>query len=366
MTVAGLSLAELLAPISEEAPTGNDIRSDFSPSSVYFRLRDARADARAAERAADANPEEVVPIEKWRLVQSLSKEIIETKSKDIEVAVWMTEALVRSHGLAGLAFGAQLLGGLAERYWPTLFPLPDEDGTESRITPISGLSGTGRHGTLSQPLQKLSLFRGAGGEGVMFFQYQQSSELAMIADPRRIEARISSGIIPYDSMQALAYAAPAEDFIKLRQDLDDARKAWHDMDKVYHRLAGSNAPSTREVSDVLDQIGAVVSRYEPQKVDAFSVLAATPQSDTTTTAPIENQESSHTSPRGREEALSALSEIANYFRKTEPQSPLAYTIDEAVRRGRLTLPELLDELVWDAQLRNNIFISLGLKVEREP
>ena len=54
----------------------------------------------------------------------------------------------------------------------------------------------------------------------------------------------------------------------------------------------------------------------------------------------------------REDALRALGEIANFFRRTEPHSPLSYTLDEAVRRGRMTWPELLAEVVADTNTRN--------------
>ena len=40
----------------------------------------------------------------------------------------------------------------------------------------------------------------------------------------------------------------------------------------------------------------------------------------------------------RDDALRVLGEIANFFRRTEPHSPISYTLDEAVRRGRLTFP----------------------------
>jgi type VI secretion system protein ImpA len=40
---------------------------------------------------------------------------------------------------------------------------------------------------------------------------------------------------------------------------------------------------------------------------------------------------------------------------------LAYTIEEAIRRGRMTWPELLAELVADDQVRNGILTSLGLR-----
>jgi len=63
----------------------------------------------------------------------------------------------------------------------------------------------------------------------------------------------------------------------------------------------------------------------------------------------------------REDALASLNEIADFFRRTEPQSPLAYTIDEAIRRGRLSWPDLIGELVSDANVRNNILNSLGIK-----
>src|SRR5215471_18336416 len=46
-------LEAILAPIPGEKPTGIDVREDFTPTSVYFRLRDARSDARDAERQAD-------------------------------------------------------------------------------------------------------------------------------------------------------------------------------------------------------------------------------------------------------------------------------------------------------------------------
>ena len=63
----------------------------------------------------------------------------------------------------------------------------------------------------------------------------------------------------------------------------------------------------------------------------------------------------------REDALRALGEIANFFRRTEPHSPLSYTLDEAVRRGRMTWPELLAEVVADMDARNSILTTLGIR-----
>ena len=63
----------------------------------------------------------------------------------------------------------------------------------------------------------------------------------------------------------------------------------------------------------------------------------------------------------REGALKQLEELSTWFRRTEPHSPLAYTLEEAVRRGRLTWPELLDELLTDKTVRDGLLVKLGIR-----
>ena len=111
----GFDLEALLAPIPGDAPQGIDIREDFSATSPYNRLRDARSEARDAERLRDARPDAGEggqsagdpnirdPAPLWRTVRELGIKTLAETTKDLEVAAWMTEALVRSHGLAGLA-----------------------------------------------------------------------------------------------------------------------------------------------------------------------------------------------------------------------------------------------------------------------
>ena len=67
-------------------------------------------------------------------MRELALKTLAETSKDLEVAAWATEAMVRSHGLAGLYAGAKLMAGLAEQYWDGLFPLPDDYGMETRVS----------------------------------------------------------------------------------------------------------------------------------------------------------------------------------------------------------------------------------------
>jgi type VI secretion system protein ImpA len=362
MPVEGLDLESLLAPLDGEGQAGTDVREDFSSNSNYFRLRDARAEARAAERAADANPGSDAGIpEGWRNVRTLSIKILSEQAKDLEAAAWLTESLVRTEGLAGLAAGAGLINGLAERYWDNLFPMPDEDGIETRLSPVTGLNGEGADGTLIQPLLKLKLFTGADGGPVALFQYEQSAELSTLTDERRIESRLKAGVVPFETMETAARAA-AGSFPALRAQLREAAAAWSAMGTTLDRVAGAYSPPTARVAGIFERIESLIARYAPEGDNeaAEAVAEAVPASGTNDAAPAAG------TPRRlatREDALKQLSEIADFFRRTEPQSPLAYTIDDAIRRGRLSWPELIAEIVRDDQTRYNILNSLGIKAE---
>src|SRR5215469_3185785 len=165
----GFDLEALLAPIEGDAPQGIDLREDYSATSPYNRLRDARSEARVAERgqeAGDGDARDPGPL--WRTVRELALKTLGETAKDLEVAAWLTEAYVRSHGLAGLTAGAKTMAGLAERYWDTLFPLPDDYGMETRVAPVTGLNGRDGAGSLIQPLYMTVLFNRPDGSPLAF------------------------------------------------------------------------------------------------------------------------------------------------------------------------------------------------------
>ena len=63
----------------------------------------------------------------------------------------------------------------------------------------------------------------------------------------------------------------------------------------------------------------------------------------------------------REDALRTLETLATFFRRTEPVSPLAYTLDDAIRRARMSWPDLLEEIVADPATRAAILSALGIR-----
>src|SRR3984893_6333010 len=368
----GFDLAALLAPISQEAPAGSDLREDYSPNSLYFRLRDARAEARAAERAADAprtasHPAPAggassVPLAtRWRTVGELATEALTVHCKDLEIAAWLIEALVRSDGLIGLAAGSRLMAGLAETFWDELFPHPDEEGGATRVAPIAGLNGVGREGTLIQPLRKLVLFeRATDGSPFYLYQYEQSAQLAGVDNAERRQQRLEAGVLPFETVENEARAAGGGHFAPLRARAAKAAEAWQALGQVLDRQAGADAPPTSQIRDLLEQIQDVTKRFATPEAEASE--------QATTSGPGEAAGTARRGPApaaggltSREDALRALAQIAEFFRRTEPLSPIAYTLQEAVRRSRMTWPELLEEIVPDATSRSAILTSLGIR-----
>jgi type VI secretion system protein ImpA len=70
--------------------------------------------------------------------------------------------------------------------------------------------------------------------------------------------------------------------------------------------------------------------------------------------------------RTREDAFRALLQVADYFKRTEPHSPVAYTLEQAVRWGRMPLPDLLTELIPEQTAREQIFKIVGIKQPEQP
>jgi type VI secretion system protein ImpA len=269
----------------------------------------------------------------------------------------LTEALLRTDGLDGLAAGFQLMAGLVETYWDELHPLPDDEGMVRRIATVAGLNGEGAEGTLIQPLRKTPLFALASGEMLALWQYQQSAEVATIAEAARREERLSAGVTPFDDVENAARATiPA--LQRVRQSARACISAWQTLEAALDSHA--EAPPMGRVRDLLEEIISVADRYAGS--DVAEIETERVEANAAERAPVASAGRITT----REEALRVLDEAADFFRRTEPHSPLAYTLREAVRRGRLTWPELLEEIVPDADSRAAILSSLGIRPPPPP
>lgn len=120
-----LPVDEILSPVSEEEPGGDDCRlsGEFNQllSLVVNRTR-----------AAEFSPQ-------WGDAAKMAIEILKTKSKDLGVVVRLIEAAFISDGFPVMADGLVIINRLLEEYWLTLFPEYDEYDFEPRANAIMSL-----------------------------------------------------------------------------------------------------------------------------------------------------------------------------------------------------------------------------------
>jgi len=366
-----LDLEALLAPLPGGEGGGEDVREDYAPTSVYQRIRTQRNDARAGERAIDgddpdANPAAVQAA--WREVKKIGIECLNTKAKDFEVAAWITEALMRLDGLPGLTDGARLITGLCRTYWENGYPkLDGEDGVDGRAAPIGGLSGDSADGTIMAAIRRYPLFRRADGQPCGLFNWQRAEEAAGIGDAARREARIKSGVPVFEDLQNEA-RADVQTMRSVGIEARGALAAWAEMDGALSERLGADAPSMRRVSEALEaiiEISTAIAGAPPPEATAQETEEAMPEGDAAAGAEGAAGAAVAGAPRAmrtREDAIRQLESIAEFFRKTEPHSPLAFTLDDAVRRARMPLPDLLAEILPDAGARKTMLTVLGIRV----
>lgn len=360
-----LDLDRLLDPISEDEPAGPDLRTDSSPSSDYQKVKASRAAARAAERNSIHDGDNHDADEHWRLIVRVAPQIIESQSKDLEVATWLTEALVRQHGFKGLSAALSLIKGLLENFWDGLHPLPDEDGLETRTSPLAGLNGEGSEGVLIAPLRKIPITEGSDPGPFCLWQYQQALEADRAPDEETRAERVAKLGFSVSDIEKAVNESSTEFFSDCLTYIQEAVTAYREVSDILDRHCGlDDAPPTRLIIDVLEDCGRAISHIAQSKLgqtDADS-LQISENDESTSATSSQASPASHTGPvKSREDAFRQLSEISRFFLITEPHSPIAYVLEKAVRWGRMSLDELIVELIPDDSSRRHFGELTGIK-----
>ena len=354
-----IDLEMILAPISPEQPAGANLRADESGSLAYYRIKDARSAARNAERQADAEQERGGLASEWRVVFDEAQAVLCQRSKDLEVAAWLAEAAIRIDGFAGLRPAFAALDGLVERYWDTLHSGDAEDVAD-KVAPLAGLNGTTADGSLIQPLRLAPLTAANTGDAGSLWHYMVK---------RRKGAACAEAV-------ALAEAVAATDsdtFIAIYRDIGAALESFTALSQRLDILCGEDAPPSSTIRNTLIEAQDALrdfsnlppgafgdpeadGRVEHAPVDQAELPArAAPVAEVAQAGPAEL--------RTREDALRELGRIATFFREHEPNSPTAYTLQTLIRRARLPLADLLQELITDEAVRRAYLNVAGIGPE---
>jgi type VI secretion system protein ImpA len=369
-----IQLEALLAPIAGDKPAGADLRADPNPASDYFKLKDSRFAARAKEREIDGDPSLATgELPEWRIIMDLAPKLLTAQSKDLEIAAWLVEALLRRHGFPGLRDGFRLVRGLVEKYWDGLYPLPDEDGLAAKVAPLAALNGEGADGTLIQPIRKIPLTAGKDPGPFAAWHYEQAQKLSTVTDEKAKAWHGKAGTATMDQIEASRRATKPKFFVDLVDDLRLCQEEFAGLTAALDKACGQDSPPSSTIRSTLENVMMIASTLGQDALAAAKAAAdVAAGADGAAAAAGNGAEApgkAQAAPpglmlgpiRGREDAFAALLQVGDFFRRTEPQSIVPYAIDELVRRGRMLLPELLGELIKDVAQRKTFFMVAGMK-----
>jgi type VI secretion system protein ImpA len=376
---AVLDFERLLAPIPGDNSSGINLRNDPSPVSDYILLKDAHLRARNLEREQETASTSGGAMQKeWRSVLARAEQLLAAKSKDMEIAAWMIEILGRIHGFAGLRDGFRLVTGLVQRYWDDLHSVLEDDGMADRTAPLTSLNGSGSEGPLPSVIRRIPITGEMGDGPFASWQYEQAKRPSLSADEQKRSQDQLQKQDMLDRMAGTAKACGVTYYRNLIDDIEACLESFEEMQSAVEKRSGGPeySPSSTKIRDALTQVLDIVRdltrdlplQIAPPHADAgpvagggespawatLGVISPTvhPGDQVMVSGPI----------RAREDAFRTLLMVADFFRQSEPHSPISYTLEELVRRGRMPLPELLKELIPDDGARRTYLQFSGISL----
>ncbi len=359
-----LNIPELILVISDDNPTGNNLRDDADSTSLYYQLKDVRAQARNNERKAledgDLRPN---PAD-WRPIIDKAPTILKSQSKDLEVAAWITEALTRTHGYKGLKEGFQLTRELIDLYWDNIHPPEDEDGVETKIAPITGLNGYGTDGALVMPIKCIPITQGRDFGPFAVWEYTQAYETERITDPEKKQQKIDDGALTLEMLNTAASETNILFFKGLKKDIDGCIEEYAQLSASIDRCCVSDPQPTSNIKNALERCLEALMQLAGDALIEIEEDNSETESDPDGEDQASKPVAANNKVDNRKAAINNLTEIATFFRKTEPHSPISYAIEQAIRWSNMPLPQLMDELMSDKGAKDSFFKLTGIKEQQ--
>lgn len=348
---------DLLNPVSDSSPGGENLR--YAP--VYDKIKEAR---REDDDAPQGEWQRQRKTADWPLVIKLAGEAIATKSKDLQLAVWLTEALIKKDGFPGLREGLTLIQGLIENFWDTCYPELEDGDAELRAVPLDWLGGRFDSALRSAPIAK---------KGLSWYKFKESRAIGYETDADTYEkqearaASISEGKLTAEDWDA-AFNSTAKDwYVQLEADIDAILELLESLSATGEEKFGDSAPSFGPMRSTLEEIRNTVHMLLTKKQEAEPDQAAAaleeqpaeaesagwdetpaPQSASTVRPKPKPGGPLAPEPVDREDACQRIIGVAEFLRREDPFNPAPFLLLRALRWGELRATGLVDPNLLEA------------------
>ncbi len=371
-----LDIASLVAPISAAQPTGTYLRANDTGRALWAMVKEARQSARDAESRirVPVDPEAPKPttpedlqgkIDRgWNTVRTKGETILREHSKDMAIAAWLTEALFRSDGFQGLYEGLTVCRQLCELYWDSLYPPADEiDVSEGILTTVAQLGGLGA-------ALEIAIFQFQLTDTGRTMEDYVRAGTNQPKDPDQRQRAERSGMLTLDVLAAEGLKSKAERLSQKIKNLDDVVSEIYALKAVLDEKSGFNEDGVA-LTPNLGQLLELVIKVRDAVMFVRGAVPEPPPEAVTSAEGAPNEAVAQAggglvltggTGMNREAVFAELLRIADFFERSEPQSPVPHVLRQAVKWGRMQLPELLVELLGRGDTLNNVALRAGFKV----
>ena len=305
---------DLLNPIAGPNPSGANLRYD----PVCDKIKEAR---REESQPPPGMTEQDRKVADNVQVIRLTSELLTAKTKDLQLAAWFTEAMLKQKGFGGLKDGLGLCCGLVEKFWDTLYPEIEDGDAESR---------------------------GAQQSRNVGYEDQVKGDEAK----KKRAALIKEGKLAPELFDKVFEETPKKFYAQAEKDLDGCLENLARLKKSCDERFGDEGPAFGPLQSALEasrhQIHAFLQKKrekEPDPVEPVPAAEAAAgavgaaSAAAAGTAPVRTgvllSVESSSEPADRLEAIKKVAEAAAYLRRREPQSPAAYLMLRGLRWGEL-------------------------------
>lgn len=365
---------KLLAPVPGDEPAGSSARYD--PVMAEIRM------IREADDPSLPQGEWERPLKKadWPLIVKLCSQTLHERSKDLQIAAWLTEAWIHLHQIDGLRAGIRLIQGLLHTYWDSVHPRQSEDGDyDARVAPLVWMNET-----LPLTLRLQVAMLPWPDRKPAFISLEDWSKAPLVARSKSDDDNEPNPAATpsRDELMLVGATTAAPQLLQLRESLAMSITEWKALYEMVDERLSKEAPSLSRVAETLGLIDRAITSLlsKSQTVSATTARTPTEQAmdEDQPAFALENADKPAIKPsvpgedyedprlatgpiRSRADAYRQLDGIANFLQSIEPHSPTPYLVRRAVSWGRMPLPELMQEVLREEGDLNRLFTVLGLK-----
>jgi len=324
--VSSFNAADLLAEVSVDEPCGADMEYDS-----LFQEMERASEGKEAQEMGDSVKAAEPP--DWRTVKKNAIEIL-ASSKDLRAVAYLTQAALHTEGWTGFASGLQAVEGLIKTYWTDFHPNLDPDDNNDPIMRVNIIGSLGNEDGALGSCQHITIVE-AKGVGA-FSKRDMDIASGEVSLPANYEGEPPSA--------AIIEAAFMQIELEELQSTADAIKAASDAVEgintaIAEHIPLTETPDLNALSKFLTQVLGGINEILQRR--GVIVEGSVVEGDEAT---AEQQGGISGSVQNREDVVRVLDQICEFYRRSEPSSPVPILLMRARKLVNMDFMDIMRTL----------------------